>query len=381
MKVLIAGDFCQKAGVNDLVLTGKYDFFDNIKPIIKEADYSIVNFEFPVVLSPDRAHPIYKAGPCLKGTVEGVKAVKHAGFNCCTLANNHTLDQGEQCLLDTIDAIANEGLDCVGAGANIEVAEHTLYKEINGETLAIINCCEHEFTIATDNTPGANPLKPIQQYYKIKEAREQADYVLVIVHGGHEHYQLPSVRMKDTYQFFIDAGADAVVNHHQHCYTGYEVYQGKPIFYGLGNLLFEDPLMKGTKTWEEGYMAMIDFNKENIGFGQVPHVQCRSGISVTPLSSSERKPFDNSIIELNAIIADRKRLKAHNEAYYDRCARGELTLLEPYRGRVLMKLFLLGLLPRIIKNKKLLGILNHINCESHRDKMLHALLQENAKHN
>ena len=86
-----------------------------------------------------------------------------------------------------------------------------------------------------------NPLLPIQQFYKIQEAKENADYVLVIVHGGIEHYQLPTSRMIETYRFFIDAGADAVVNHHQHCYSGYERYKSKPIIYGLGNLLFDNP--------------------------------------------------------------------------------------------------------------------------------------------
>ncbi len=98
MKVLIAGDFCQDYGVNELALSGRYDFFDKIKERVHDADYSIVNFEFPVVTEPEKARPIYKAGPNLRGTVEGVKAVKYAGFRCCTLANNHSLDQGEQCL-------------------------------------------------------------------------------------------------------------------------------------------------------------------------------------------------------------------------------------------------------------------------------------------
>lgn len=52
------------------------------------------------------------------------------------------------------------------------------------------------------------------------------------MHGGHEHYQLPSLRMQETYRFFIDAGADVVVNHHQHCFSGYEIYNNKYIFMG-----------------------------------------------------------------------------------------------------------------------------------------------------
>ena len=51
----------------------------------------------------------------------------------------------------------------------------------------------------------------------VEEAKKKADFVLVIVHGGSEHFQLPTPRMQATYRFFVDAGADAVVNHHQHC--------------------------------------------------------------------------------------------------------------------------------------------------------------------
>ena len=53
-------------------------------------------------------------------------------------------------------------------------ASKILYKEIAGMTLAIINCCEHEFSIATEKTAGSNPLNPIKQYYAIKEAKEKA---------------------------------------------------------------------------------------------------------------------------------------------------------------------------------------------------------------
>lgn len=148
----------------------------------------------------------------------------------CTLANNHILDQGEQCCLDTKRELEKAGIDTVGVGHNIGEAGIILYKQINGETLAIINCCEHEFSIATESSAGANPINPIQQYYKVQEARQNADYVLVIVHGSHEHYQLPSPQMQEIFRFYIDAGADAVVNGHQHCYSGYEEYKGKPIF-------------------------------------------------------------------------------------------------------------------------------------------------------
>ena len=54
--------------------------------------------------------------------------------------------------------------------------------------------------------------------------------MFLILHGGIEHYQLPSPRMKKWYRHIIDLGASAIVNHHQHCFSGYELYNGKPIF-------------------------------------------------------------------------------------------------------------------------------------------------------
>ena len=201
--------------------------------------------------------PIKRVSPNLSSSPKGIEAIKYAGFDIATLANNHILDFGDQGLMDTVNLCSQYNIDTVGVGKNLEDASKILYKRKDGETLAIINCCEHEFSIAGDDTAGANPLDPIQQYYKIKEAKQSADYVLVIVHGGHEMYQLPSLRMVDTYRFFIEGGADAVINHHQHCFSGYEFYKGKPIVYGLGNFCFDSSYRNSI--WNEGYLAAIDF--------------------------------------------------------------------------------------------------------------------------
>ena len=81
MKILISGDFCQIYRVDTLVKEKRFgELFDEFKPIIESADYSIVNFEFPIILNKDSAKPIPKCGPNLEGTIESVDAVKYAGF-------------------------------------------------------------------------------------------------------------------------------------------------------------------------------------------------------------------------------------------------------------------------------------------------------------
>lgn len=286
MNVLIAGDFCDRYRISDLIARGNYaSLFDDIKYLTEQADVSIINFEFPIVLH--AGVPITKSGPTLQGQPAAVDAVKYAGFNVCTLANNHILDQGTKCCIETRELLENAGIKTVGIGKNSAEAATVLYiNQKEKGTLAIVNCCEHEFSIATATTAGANPLNPIQQYYNIQEARTKADYVLVIVHGGHEHYALPSPRMKETYRFFIDAGADAIINHHQHCYSGYEIYHGKPIFYGLGNLLF-DHKSERHGPWNEGFMVSLRLDKQTLPqFELYPYTQCNERPSVIPMNEA-----------------------------------------------------------------------------------------------
>ena len=199
---------------------------------------------------------------------------------------------------------------------------------------------------------------------------------MVIVHGGHEHFQLPSPRMQETYRFFIEAGADAVVNHHQHCFSGYEVYNGKPIFYGLGNFLFDEKNLRNS-TWNQGYMVKLDFYDENVGLTLYPYTQCNNVVAVNLLTAEERGIFDKRLFELNEIIGNESLLKEKVQEYYERGAKGELAILEPYRGKVFSKLYDLGLLPRFVNGEKLSSMLNHIYCESHRDKLIDTLIKKN----
>lgn len=369
MKILIAGDFCPRYRVAEKFEKGDYEsILGEVKEIISDADYSIVNFECPVTKGGEK--PIEKCGPNLQCSEKGIEAVKWVGIDCVTLANNHFLDYGKEGVEHTLEACEKYGVDTVGGGMNLQEASKILYKEIEGNTLAIINCCEHEFSIATEETAGSNPLNPIQQYYAIKEARTKADHVLVIVHGGHEHYQLPSPRMQETYRFFVDAGADAVVNHHQHCYSGYEIYNGKPIFYGLGNFCF-DWKGKQNSIWNEGYMVTIDFNNENINYCIYPYLQCSQNAEVNLLPTNA---FEQMLSKFNIIIINRKLLTEETEKYYQKNLHDSNLMLEPISNRYIRALQSRHLLPTYYFGKKhLLRFYNFLLCESHKDKISYFL--------
>lgn len=366
MKIVIAGDYCPKDRVAELIDSNRYEnIFSDVTEIIAQADFRILNFECPIVNGECR--PIEKNGPCLKTTKNSLKPIVDAGFNVVTLANNHFYDFGDKGITDTIDELDKLNIAHVGGGKNLNISSEILFLQKGGKKVAIINCCEHEFSIATENTAGCNPLNPINQWYAIQKARNTADYVIVIVHGGHEMCQLPSLRMKETYHFFIDSGADVVINHHQHCYSGFEKYKGKPIFYGLGNFCF-DWDGKRNSIWNYGFLVLLSFDEKKISFETIPYSQCDEKPVVRLLE--DRKEFDKDILSLNIIIQDTELLKQQHEKWMDQREGNYSISLEPYSNRFFRFACRKGSLPHFFNKKRAIELLNYVSCESHRDCMI-----------
>lgn len=367
MKILVAGDFAPKCRVAAKIEAGDYSCLDEIMPIIQKADYSIVNFESPVVTR--EAKPIEKTGPNLRCTERAIECLTQAGFNCVTLANNHFRDYGQVGVEDTLAACNKYGIDHVGGGENLSEAQKILYKEVDGLRLAIVNICENEWSIAGKNHGGSAPMNPVRNYYTIQEARHNANYVLVVVHGGIEHYPYPTPRMQDTYRFFVDAGADAVVNHHQHCYSGYEEYNGKPIFYGLGNFCFDREGKRGNK-WNEGYIVKMDIEGDGMKFEVIPYIQCDEKAAVVLMDGKDRRFFDEKIKAINAVIGSRKEIEIQMGAIAQTAGKKRLEQLEPFKNKIVRKLQNKGILPSFL-NENILMIMNNVmRCESHRELLL-----------
>lgn len=370
IKVFIAGDVVPRDRTIPLFKSKQTEeLFGSILPVINESDIRVVNLEAPIINGAPT--PIKKSGPILHTTKETVEVLKDAGFDVVTLANNHFRDQGEQGIRDTIKALKNNGLYFVGGGENVVQAGHILYRSVSDRQIAFINACEHEFSIATEGRGGSNALELVKVYRSITEARKQADYVVVIIHGGLEMYQLPTLRMKETYRFFVDAGADAVVNHHQHCFSGYEVYKGKPIFYGLGNFCF-DWEGRRNSIWNQGYAITLTFS-EKVEHEIHPYVQCDECPAVCLQDNGHYK---TSIKKLNEIIADDRKLEERFSKYALEKKRDFLYTISPFDNRYVAALNRRGILGSLYPNRKLYAVKNLIWCESHRDTLMEILKQE-----
>ena len=371
--ILIAGDYCPDYRISKMLAVADFAFFEDVKKYTSSVDYSIVNLECPT-FDADLS-PIKKCGPCLKTSPKAVDALKYAGFDCVTLANNHFRDYGDDGCRLTIDELNKQQIDYVGGGLNLTEAQRILYKVFDSKKVAFVNFCENEFSIATETQGGAAPLDIIDNVRQISEARNNADYVVVIVHGGHEYFQYPSPRMKKTYRFFVDMGADVVVNHHQHCYSGYEVYNSKPIFYGLGNFCF-DWDGKRNSIWNEGFFVILNLKDEDISFEIVPYIQCDDNPIVRLLDSTQKILFEKSLMQINEVIADDIKLKEKNDEYINSRRKQIVGLFSSYHNRYFNAAASRGWIPYMITKAEVANVLNYVACEAHRDVVVSALTAE-----
>src|SRR5690606_37754227 len=155
--------------------------------------------------------------------------------------NNHILDYNERGVFDTLAFCAENNIATVGAGKDKWNAREPYFLESRRGRIAILNIAENEWASSTNSSAGANGMDLLNNIKQIQEAKAVRQFVFVIVHGGHEYFNLPSPRMKEQYRFYIENGADLVVGHHTHCISGFELYRGRPIYYSLGNFLFTKP--------------------------------------------------------------------------------------------------------------------------------------------
>ena len=139
-RIVIAGDYCPRGRVAESIEKKNYDIvLGGFRDVLTNSDYAIVNLECPV--AGKDAAPIEKHGPNLSCTQQAMEALKWAGFDCVTLANNHFLDFGAEGVKKTIDACEATGLGHVGGGCNLREAASTLFVDIDGPRIAIIRRC------------------------------------------------------------------------------------------------------------------------------------------------------------------------------------------------------------------------------------------------
>jgi len=372
VEILFCGDLAP-IGTNEKLLLDGIDLFSDVRSEIQKSDIVFVNLEAPLTNSNNK---ILKNGPCLKANPKVITNIKKAGFNLVGLANNHIMDYGKQGLTDTIQSCKQEDIDTIGAGNNLEEAQKIFYKTVDNVQIAIIAIAEHEFSIASKYSAGSAPLDIIDNYNQIKEAKSNADVVIVTLHGGNEYFQYPRPLLRKACKHFIDLGVDAVICHHIHTVGAYEEYQEKFISYGLGNFLFDSTEEK--KNWDKGYMVRLSIDKslENeISFEIIPYSQHIDYPGIKKLKGNDKELFLKELENINDTL---KNNELWLKKWDDWCEKKSKSYIVsnylPFKFRGI------GVITRNINLSKILSLkntipskLNYLECESHREVLVNIL--------
>lgn len=126
--------------------------------------------------------------------------------------------------------------------------------ELDGLKIGIYACAEHEFSIATENASGANPFDPLESLDHVQGLSDKCDYVIVLYHGGKEHYRYPSPYLQKACRKMAEKGADLVVCQHSHCIGCFEEYEKSTIIYGQGNFIFDH---SESEFWQTSLLVKI----------------------------------------------------------------------------------------------------------------------------
>lgn len=258
----------------------------------------ILNLECPMTDSNER---LLKTGPNLKSSPAFAKEINKMGCHILNLCNNHIMDFGAQGLNDTIQALKGQDIEFFGVGNTISDANKFFIKDIDGVKVALYGVCEHEWSVATKEDAGANPIDVIN-FIELKKQEHNYDYLIVFIHGGKEYYPYPTPGIQKLSRFYASNGAHAVICQHTHIAGCYEEYKNVPIFYGQGNFIFPSP-SQDNFDWNAGFLIQLNFG-DGLTWSLIPYKQDQSKGSVYYMDEDEENTFLSSIHERSKEILD-----------------------------------------------------------------------------
>jgi Bacterial capsule synthesis protein PGA_cap len=219
-----------------------------MRHLIKGADLAIANFENP---APDVAS-FHTSGTRFTADPRLIGGLTKAGIDYVSIANNHIGDAGDRGILQTIANLKKHGLKYSGAGKDLAAARKPAILEAGGTKVAILgyDAIARAYFAGADEI-GSSQLSVKRATTDIKKARAAgADLVIVFPHWGTEYRNKPFQAQQQLARDIIDAGADMIIGNHAHWVGAVEIYKGKPIWYALGNFVFD-------QTWSEPTMEGI----------------------------------------------------------------------------------------------------------------------------
>lgn len=215
--------------------------WEKMADVLRAADLTLINLESPFV----QDCPTTNTGMIFCSDVRNAEGLVFAGIDIVNLANNHINNFGQEGIKTTTELLNNAGITPVGIGVPV-------FKSLKNIKFAFLGY----------NALGLLP--DIAQ--EIKQAKNNADIVVVSFHWGNEYTDQPTARQRELARLAIDSGADLIIGHHSHWIQPTETYKDKLIVYNLGNFIFDQSWSEKTRQGIIGKFAFLNNKLNNYEF-------------------------------------------------------------------------------------------------------------------
>ena len=293
MKIFFAGDFCSKPSTSVISVS------EDLRTLIQSCDVKVVNFEVP--LKPDNVQLPYQKRERFFQSDDAPDFLRGIGFDLFSLANNHAFDFGDEGFKKTKSVLGDAAF---GAGT-YEEAYKIKVVEKDGVRVGFLALSFAAYTGVFDDVMnqeglGCAYINDLKVNHIILEAKKKLDYLFILPHDGIEYVDAPMPETIARYRDFIDYGADGVIGSHPHCPQGWETYKGKPVFYSLGNFLFnskETTQFRADKPhWYEGVCVIMTLDNGEVSW-EVVNTKNVDNIGIEVDHSEGRKKHNEIICQ------------------------------------------------------------------------------------
>jgi poly-gamma-glutamate synthesis protein (capsule biosynthesis protein) len=231
--------------------TNDYPFELADERYLRVNDLLLANLEGPIA---EKAISTSKA-IAFRFPPDTVDVLKKYHFDALSLANNHIFDMGQAGYDDTVRLLDEAGIANFGNPRDNAASSETMM--VRGRKVAFLGLEE-----------VVNDIDDKKAVEEIKRLVSEGNLVIPVVHWGVEYTHTPNARQRDLAHKFIDAGAVAVIGHHPHVVQAYETYNGRPIFYSLGNAVFDQYWSADTQV---GMSVALTMSPEKTEIFFIPH--------------------------------------------------------------------------------------------------------------
>jgi poly-gamma-glutamate synthesis protein (capsule biosynthesis protein) len=240
IKLLFGGDILLDRGVRiEIEKKGIISLFDSVQDIFSENDFILANLECPLT---DENSSIPKRFS-FRAPTSYADSLKKAGFTHLFLANNHTNDHHRKGLSNTFNSLKAAGIIGIGYGKTHSESCEPIFINRENTRIAIFSIVRVplENWFRMEDKPSICQLGAAELVEKVKQLKEKEPQTIIIIslHWGTEYKFTPNPEQRKEAYLLTQAGVDAIIGHHPHVTQSIEFVNNKPVFYSLGNFVFD----------------------------------------------------------------------------------------------------------------------------------------------